>query len=64
MFHKITIYFVGGTSVTYSKCDDETATSIMKWLEDDELKIFRLDTHKEEKKSLIRKELVLFVDID
>lgn len=63
MFHKITFYFVGGTNVTYDKCDDKTASSVRTWLDNDNIKLFRIDTGKENKVTLIRKDLVLFVNI-
>ncbi|MCE9654666.1 MAG: hypothetical protein E6583_07505 [Clostridium sp.] len=60
---EITIYFVGGTSITINKCDDKVISNVSTWLEDDNLKIFKIYTHEQEKTTLIRKDLILFIDI-
>lgn len=62
--HDITIYFVGGSSIILQECDDKVASSIGTWLDNDSLKTFRIDIPNINRTKLIRKELVLFIDID
>lgn len=62
--HNITIYFVGGTSVRLEECDDNFTSKINAWLTDDSLKVFKVDIPTYNRTKLIRKDLVLFIDID
>ena len=62
--HDITIYFVGGTNIRLEECDDDFASKIDMWLTDDALKVFRIDIPKHNRTKVIRKDLVLFIDID
>lgn len=61
---KVTVYFVGGTNVTFSKCDKECVENIEKFLVDDNLKLFKVNGVNERKETILRKDLILFVDID
>lgn len=60
---KVRIYFAGGTSVEFTKCDSECISNLEKWLVDDKLKVFKINGVGENKETLIRKDLVLLVDI-
>lgn len=62
--HNVTIYFVGGTSVRLEECDDNFCFKIDEWLTDDSLKVFRVDIPTYNRTKLIRKALVLFIDVD
>lgn len=60
---EVTIYFVGGTNVVFTKCDKECVENIEKWLIDDKLKVFKMNSVAENRETLIRKDLVSFIDI-
>lgn len=62
--HDVTIYFVGGSSIALQECSDKVASDIGTWLNDDSLKTFRIDIPNFNRTKLIRKDLILFIDIE
>lgn len=62
--HKIIIYFVGGSSVVLQECDDKVVKNILEWLEDDDLKVFKINIPDFNRTKAIRKDLILFIDIE
>ena len=61
---KVIIYFVGGSSLELTECDEECIANFEKWLSDDSLKVFKVNNVKFNKGTFIRKDLVLFVSIN
>ena len=60
---KVIIYFVGGTNLELTECDKECVENFEKWLKDDSLKVYEVNNVNLKSKTLIRKELVLFISI-
>jgi hypothetical protein len=62
--HNIEIYFVGGTSVAWTEVPQETTDNMVKWLDNKEdTKTFQVNFTKHNKTTLLRKELILFINV-
>lgn len=61
--NKVKMHFIGGTNIEFTDCDNETVENLNKWLTNDKLKIFIVNTVKENRSTSIRKENLLFIDI-
>lgn len=62
--HDITIYFVGGSKIILKDCSDECANNIVKWLDGDSKETYKIDITSKNRTKVLRKELVLFMDVD
>lgn len=62
--HDITIYFVGGDRVTLKDCSDEFTNEIVKWLDRDSKETYKIDITSKNRTKVLRKELILFIDVD
>lgn len=63
--HDITIHFLGGINIILEDCNENCVNSLSKWLDDkDQNETFKINIPDINRTKCIRKELILFVDID
>ena len=62
--HNIEIYFVGGTHCLLVDVSEECANKLVEWLDNKEdTSTFKVNIPSSNKTKVLRKELILFVDI-
>lgn len=60
----ITINFVGGSKMTLQECTAEFVDDIVKWLNSDSKETYTIDMPFINKTKILRKEPILFIDIE
>lgn len=61
--HNVVIYFVGGTSIILEEMNDVSCNDLVAWLDSDLKSTIRIDVPTNNKTKVIRKDLILFIDI-
>lgn len=62
--HKIEFYFEGGSCLTFTAVDYDTADKIINWINDkDNTQAFQIDSNKINTTSFIRKEKILYINV-
>jgi len=62
--HDVDIYFVGGTSSTWTGLTEQVIENLTEWLDDKEdAKTFKVNFINHDKAVYVRKELILFINI-